>query len=192
MIADTLPYQSFWSSAWAAPLRRACHWLQREAAPDVPSVPDALAPGWLRPLCVQRLIGQAIAARLKRMRTHPDQTLFLFPEQAIPLWTPLAWEPYQPRTLHAGSNDWLTTQVLLEVERLLRILQVPPSLMGQEVWTHAALGACERLAQLYHEFRRRFNARRVRRFFRQALLEYIYWEPASEPPAVEEMSGPTD
>ncbi len=51
------------------------------------------------------------------------------------------------------------------------------TLLGEEVWARAALGACEHLAQVYHAFRRRYGARAVRRFVRRALVEYIYWEP---------------
>ncbi len=56
------------------------------------------------------------------------------------------------------------------------------------------LGACEHLAQVYHEFRRRYGARAVRRFVRRALVEYIYWEPSREDaaPAEAEEAAPAD
>ena len=74
---------------------------------------------------------------------------------------------------------------------MLRILQAPPALLGEVVWTRAALGACEHLAQLYHEFRRRYGARAVRRFVRRALVEYIYWEPPREDAAPAEAAEMT-
>jgi hypothetical protein len=180
MISSWTPFHSFWSSPWSLPLRNACIWLKRVPAPVVPATPDALAPNWIRPLCLQRVIGRAIGARIRWMREHPDQSAFLFPTDAIPLWTREAWTPFARSALRAWNEERLLLLFEIEVERLLRLMQVPPGLMGEEVWTHAVLGACEHLAQLYHEFRRRFGARRVRRFVREVLLDYIYWEP--EPP----------
>ena len=69
MLSTWTPFQSFWSSAWSAPLRDACVWLKQVPGPVVPATPDTLAPGWIRPLCVQREIGKAIAARLAWLRT---------------------------------------------------------------------------------------------------------------------------
>ncbi|HEY7357216.1 MAG TPA: hypothetical protein VH590_12140, partial [Ktedonobacterales bacterium] len=135
------PFQSFWSSPWAASLRAACVWLKREPAPVVPATPDSLAPGWIRPLCLQRQIGKAIAARLAWMRQHPDQAAFLFPETSIPGWTRFFWTPYERRALRSWSDEWLLFHFQLEVERLLRIMQTPPALIGEEDWTLAALGA---------------------------------------------------
>ena len=148
--------------------------------PVVPATPDALAPGWIRPLCVQREIGQAIAARLAWLRQHPDAAGYLYDDYTIPLWTRAGWTPFAQSALRAWSDEWLLLLFQVETERLLRILQAPPALLGEAVWTPAALGACEHLAQLYHEFRRRYGARAVRRFVRRALVEYIYWEPPRE------------
>ena len=64
----------------------------------------------------------------------------------------------------------------IEMERLLRIIQAPPALLGEAVWTRAALGTCEHLAQLYHEFRRRYNARGIRVCVQQILRAYVTWE----------------
>jgi hypothetical protein len=186
MLTGTIPFNSFWSSPWSAPLRGACHWLKREPAPVVPATPDALAPGWLRPLSLQRQIGQAIGWRLKWMREHPDHATFLFPTDSIPVWHDFGWQPYGRGVLRTWSDEWLNLHFVMEFERLLRIIQTPPRLMGEETWTRAALDACQHLAQVYHEFRRRYSSRRVRWFVRRVLEEYISWEPAPESEAAAE------
>ncbi|HEU5370083.1 MAG TPA: hypothetical protein VFU69_16550 [Ktedonobacterales bacterium] len=182
------PFQSFWSSPWAASLRAACVWLKREPAPVVPDTPDSLAPGWIRPLCLQRQIGKAIAARIAWMRAHPDQAAFLYPEDSIPGWTRFFWTPYQRQALRSWSDEWLLFHFQLEVERLLRIMQTPPALIGEEDWTLAALGACGHLAQVYHEFTRRYWVRRVRSFVGDVLHAYVTWEgprPAAPAPSAQ-------
>ncbi len=174
------PFHSFWSSPWAASLRSACVWLKRTPAPLVPPTPDALAPDWIRPLCLQRWVGQAIAARLAWVRAHPDDAGFLYPDETIPLWTQTAWQLYRPDLVRSESEGWLLTRFQIEVECLLRIMQAPPALLGEEIWTRAALGSCERLAQIYHELRRRVGARSARRMLREVLSAYITLEPPAE------------
>ena len=119
------------------------------------------------------------------MCEHPDQGTFLYPVDSMPLWTEEGWTPYAQAALHRWSDEWLVTHFLTEVERVLWLVQVPPTLMGEEVWTRAVLGSCQHLAQVYHEFRRRYKARKVRRFVREALLDYIYWEPKEAPESAE-------
>ncbi len=180
MLSTWTPFHSFWSSPWSARLRGACVWLTQVPGPVVPHTPDALAPGWIKPLCVQREIGKAIAARLAWLRAHPDAAGYLAYEYTIPLWTRAGWTPFAQKALGTWSDERLLLLFQVETERLLRIIQAPPALLGEEVWTRAALGACEHLAQVYHAFRRRYGARAVRRFVRRALVEYIYWEPRRE------------
>ncbi len=133
MLSTWTPFQSFWSSPWSAPLRNACVWLTQVPGPVVPHTPDALAPGWIRPLCVQREIGKAIAARLKWQRQHPDAAGYLYDEITIPLWTQAGWTPYAQSALHAWIDERLLLLGQVETERLLRILQAPPKLLGEEV-----------------------------------------------------------
>ena len=174
--ASTVPFTSFWSQSWSVPLRAACVWLRRTPPPVVPFTPNRLAPGWLRPLCLQREVGQAVGARLTWMRAHPDQAGYLYPTDSIPCWSRDAWIPYERGALRVWTDEWLLVLFQMEVERLLRIVQTPPALLGEEVWTRAALGACEHLAQLYREFRRRYQARPVRLFVRRVLRAYVCWE----------------
>ncbi len=178
--ASSIPYQAFWSQSWSAPLRAACIWLRRDPAPVVSRLPEALAPGWLRPLCVQRCIAQAIAARLAWMRQHPDLAAQRFLYPSTPDWTREAWTPYDRGWLRVWTEAWLLECFQVEVERLLRIMQTPPALLGEEVWTRVALGTCERLAQLYQELRRRSGMRAARRLVRDTLENFICWYPARE------------
>ena len=50
----------------------------------------------------------------------------------------------------------------MEVERLLRIAEESPALVGNGDWTSAALASSEQIAQLYAELKRRHNAVRAR------------------------------
>jgi hypothetical protein len=180
MFATTLVFASFWSGAWSAPLRAACVWLRRTPAPVVPPTPDALAPGWLRPLCVQRWVGLTVAARLAWMRQHPHLTAYPFAHESLPCWGAGAWRPYPRRELRELRQQRLLWLFGLEVERLLRIVQVPPVLVGEEDWTRAALGASEHLAQVYAELKRRAGARTARALVRDVLRRYITWQCPSE------------
>jgi hypothetical protein len=178
--ASTLAFRSFWSQSWSATLRSSCRWLRRDPAPVVPTIPEALAPGWLRPLCFQREVARAIRDRLAWLRANPDQSAMLYLLESLPCWTAEDWTPYRRGVLRAWGDEWLVEQVQIEVERLLRIVDTPPALLGEEVWTHAALGTCERLAQLYRELRRRCGARATRVALRRLLTGYVYWFPQEE------------
>ena len=129
---------------------------------------------------MQRWVGQAIAARPVWMRQHPDRATYLYPEYSIPLWTRAAWTPFARSALCLWSDEWMLELFQLEVERLLRLIQTPPALLGEAVWTRSALGTCEHLAQLYGELRRRYNARGIRVCVQQILRAYVTWEPEEE------------
>ncbi|HLW02627.1 MAG TPA: hypothetical protein VKT82_28495 [Ktedonobacterales bacterium] len=178
--ASTLAFQSFWSQSWSAPLRLACHWLTRDPAPVVPSIPEALAPDWLRPLCFQREVARAIRDRLAWLRAHPDQAAMLYNLDSLPCWSEVDWTPYGRGVLRSWKDERLLEHAQLEVERLLRIMLAPPRLLGEEDWTHAALGTCEHLAQLYRELRRRCGAHAVRVALRHLLTSYVCWVPEQD------------
>jgi hypothetical protein len=179
-VVSTIPFASFWSSPWAAPLRESCVWLQRQAAPVVPPTPDRLVPDWLRPLCFQREIGRTIRARLANARRDARYAATLYAYASQPTWGAEDWRPYGRGVLRSWSKERLLEHFQMELERLLRIMQTPPALLGEAVWTHSALGTCEHLAQLYQEFRRRYGARRTRRFMCKVLTGYAWWFPAEE------------
>src|SRR5579871_4300116 len=110
--ASTLAFQSFWSQSWSAPLRGACRWLTRVPAPVVPSIPEALAPGWLRPLCFQREVARAIRDRLAWLRAHPDQAAMLSQDDSLPCWSEVDWMPYG----RGGLRLWRDVMVLEQVQ----------------------------------------------------------------------------
>lgn len=177
--ASTIPFTSFWSSPWSRSLRAACVWLKRTPAPVVPDTPDRLAPGWLRPLCLHRQIGWAIGARLAWQRAHPDLAALRFPIDSTPCWTEIAWQPYPRRILRVMTDEWLLSFWLVELERLQRIIETPPELIGER-WTRAALGCGEHLTQVYTEFKRRYKARPTRQFIGTLLQDYICWRCPDE------------
>jgi hypothetical protein len=76
------------------------------------------------------------------------------------------------------SDEWLLSCFLVELERLQRVIETPPELVGER-WTRAALGCCEHLTQIYHEFKRRYKARATRSFI-GALQDYIIWQCPDE------------
>ncbi len=64
----------------------------------------------------------------------------------------------------------------MEVERLLRVSEAPPALVGKDDWARAALGVSLRLSQLYAELKRRHRAMRARAMLREALRASIQWD----------------
>ena len=74
------------------------------------------------------------------------------------------------------SDGLLLWCVGLEVERLLRVAQDHPSLVGQMVWTGAALSASEHIARFYAELKRRHKATRARALVREELRRFVAWK----------------
>jgi hypothetical protein len=104
MLCSPDDLESFWSAPWSVPLRCACRWLAPEEQTRADS--DASAPRWLRPLCVQRWVGQAVRDRLAWMQAHPEAAFYRYSgssnerqDQSIPCWTPQATVPYERQTL---------------------------------------------------------------------------------------------
>jgi hypothetical protein len=145
----------FWLMPWSAAFRDACCWIALLGAPLCGSKPDTDAPRWLRPLCLQRWVGQAIAARLAWLREHPDAPAYRFASESEPCWTEDAAARYDRRDLNEHDEAALFRLFNVEVERLLRAAQEAPKLVGEGDWTCAALGAHARIAQLYAELKRR-------------------------------------
>lgn len=178
---NTLPFQAFWSQSWSAPLRASCRWLRRQPGPVVAPLPNLLAPGWLRPLCVQRQIAAAVQARLAWRKAHPEAEPYWAYDWSGLHWDNEGWTPYKPRWLRDESIAYITGRVYVEVERLVRLMQVPPSLLGEDLWTHVALGTCERLAQLYKEVLRRAGRQATRRWLGALLENCVCWNTTPEP-----------
>ncbi len=165
----------FWTLPWSAPLRAALSW-QPEWLPSLSSLP--LAPRWLRPLCVQRWVGQAIAARLAWLarQPYPDAIPARFGSDSFPEWHPFHLGKYGWRELHELHQESLRWLLGMEVERLARLALTPPGEIGGSAWVAACLAICLHVAQLYHELRRRYRARRAREIVREELAAFLVWE----------------
>jgi hypothetical protein len=157
---------AFWFAPWSLPVRSACRWLSlAEKARGARPTP---APQRLRPRCLQRRVGQAVAARLAWRQAHPEAALYRssgasdVADLSIPCWTDKAPGPSEQQPLRAVTEDRLLWGWEVEVERLWRSSETPPSLLGWEVWTQAVLGVGGHLAQLYGELQRGHGARRAR------------------------------
>ncbi len=170
----------FWMTPWSQPLRRACVWIERFGPPISGKRPDKDAPNWLRPLCLQRWVAQAITARLAWMSAHPERAGYRFGRESEPCWDEVAWVSYDRRCLRELGEDTLRWIFGMEVERLLRIVQEAPSLVGGMEWTQATLGASEHVAQVYAELKRRRKAVRARGMLREDLRRFVTWESGGE------------
>ena len=181
MLDSTTDLLNFWMTPWSRALRGACVWLERLGAPISGTRPDAEAPKWLRPLCVQRWVGQAVADRLAWVAAHPEAAAYRCGRESEPCWTEVGWATYARRCLRAMSEETLRWLFVMEVERLVRSLEEAPGLVGGADWTRGVLGACEHVAQVYGEWRRRHKARRARAIVREELAAFVEWTDGSEP-----------
>ena len=68
----------------------------------------------------------------------------------------------------------------VELERLARIAEEAPALVGGGHWTEAALAACAEIARLYAELKRRHRAERARALMGAALRQFVAWEQPRE------------
>ncbi len=166
---------SFWSSSWGVPLRSACRWLslevKRRAEPGVPVA-------WrLGTQCLSRWVGQAIAARWAWLKAHPDAPHYCSPEDSAPVWAALVLPPYDRGWLRTFNEEWdFLWAVRFEAERLMRLLDYPPVLIGEEEWTTAVLALCARLNLVYGELKRRYRAKQARAFLQAVLAQFVVWD----------------
>jgi hypothetical protein len=180
---------SFWLMPWSAPFRHACVWVTRLGAPLQGKQPDKDAPNWLRPLCVQRWVGQAVAARLAWLAAHPEVDAWRFGHESEPAWVEAAYARYDWRCLRAFTDSLLLWLFGMEVERLARIAQEAPALVGSGEWTRAALGAFEHIAQIYAELKRRHKAMQARALLREDLRACITWQAPRQNADVPDAGG---
>jgi hypothetical protein len=169
MVVTTLHFINFWLTPWSDTFRGACLWFTPETQPLRGRKPDSVAPDCVRPLLLQRWVGQAIAARLA---ANPDTEEYRYARESAPRWEMWAWAAYTRRTLRLVSDERLLWLFGLEVERLLRVAQEHPSLVGGDDWTSAALCASEHIAQVYAELKRRHKAMRARALLREELRRF--------------------
>ncbi|HLW03892.1 MAG TPA: hypothetical protein VKT82_34915 [Ktedonobacterales bacterium] len=178
MLVVMAQFINFWLTPWSAPFRAACLWFTPDTQPLQGRKPNTLAPQWVRPFFVQRWVGEAIAARLA---ANPATTAYRFGHDSDPDWEAAAWASYPRAILRQLDEHLLLGIVGMEVERLLRIAQEHPGLVGQMEWTGAALSASEHLAQLYAELKRRHKAMQARALLREELRRFVEWDAASSP-----------
>ena len=167
----------FWHLPWSAPLRAALSW-QADPAQFPDDAPPPVAPPWLKPLCVQRLVGYAIADRVAWLATHPCLEPYRFGRESEPDWHECNLLTYDRRNLREMGEPWLRWMLGMEVERLLRLAQTSPSELGEAAWLAGALAASEHVAQVYHELRRRYKAARARAIVREELRDFLAWQNA--------------
>ncbi len=166
---------TFWLTPWSQPLRDACEWVARDGPPLSGKRPDSDAPAWVRPLFLQRWVARAIAARLAWLREHPDLAGQRFGKESETDWTCVVWTFAEPRCLRELCEETLLWIFNCEVERLLRIAQESPLVVGNGAWTQAALVACAHLARVYAELRRRHRAMQAKAIVREELRRFVTW-----------------
>ena len=127
---------------------------------------------------MQRWVAQAIAERFAWLAAHPAAPRYRYERESEPWWEAAPWTRAETAVLRACSEALLLEMVWIEVERLLCIADAEPKLVGQTGWTCAALCACEHLAQLYTELKRRCKAQQARALVRETLRQSMEWQTA--------------
>ena len=160
---------------WSEPLRNACCWIALLGAPLQGKKSDKEAARWLKPLFVQRWVGQAVADRMAWVRAHPEARGDRFGEESDPGWREEGWAPPERRCLRRLCEEELLRRVAVEAERLARIAEEAPALVGGGHWTEVALASCAEVARLYAELKRRHHAARARALLREELRQFVAW-----------------
>src|ERR1051326_1891164 len=163
----------FWLMPWSEPLRSACCWIALLGAPLHGKKPDKDAARWLRPLFLQRWVGQAVAERMAWLRAHPEANGDRFGDESDPGWREDGWTPPERPRLRRMEEAEVLRLIAVELERLTRIAEEAPALVGGGPWTEAALTACPEMARLYAELRHRHRAGRARELQRAGAAEAI-------------------
>jgi hypothetical protein len=166
---------AFWFMPWSEPFRRACLWFTLETQPLRGKQPDKDVPRWLRPLFLQRWVGNAVAQRLAWLEWHPEITPYRYGRQSELHWHDAAWAAYDRQCLRELSQQRLLWIFGREVERLLRLAEHSPSAVDNGDWTRAALGISLHVAQVYAELRPRLRATRARYLLREELRQFVSW-----------------
>ncbi len=170
----------FWLMPWSEPLRSACCWIALLGAPLQGKKPDTDAATWLKPLFLQRWVGQAVAERLAWLKAHPEAAGDRFGEESDPGWREDGWAPPARPRLRRLCAEELLRLVAVELERLARIAEDVPALVGGGNWTEAALASCAAMARLYAELKRRHRAAQARALVSEALRQFVAWEQPRE------------
>ena len=173
MLALNRDLIDFWLMPWSAFFRATCLWFTLDTQPIQGRPPEKEPPRWMRPLFLQRWVAQAVTTRLK---ANPSTTAYRFGKESESCWDAVAWLRYDWRILRQFNEDILLWIFGMEADRLLRIAQEHPSMVGQVQWTCVVLGASEHLAQLYGELKRRQKALPARTLLREELRRFAEWQ----------------
>ena len=161
----------FWQAVWAAPLRAAFGG----------SFADALffaLPNWpvlrrLGPLCVQRLIAQALITRYAWMRQTHIPVLPRYQEDSQICWDDLLTQPAERQCLQEEDEWGLSRLFGIYLDWLAQIIDLPAEAVDPWRRLAAVVGICGRFAQIYAEWKRRLGAARARAKLREDLRHYL-------------------
>src|ERR1051326_1143422 len=131
MLALNRDLIDFWLMPWSAFFRATCLWFTLDTQPIQGRPPEKEPPRWMRPLFLQRWVAQAVTTRLK---ANPSTTAYRFGKESESCWDAVAWLRYDWRILRQFNEDILLWIFGMEADRLLRIAQEHPSMVGQVQW----------------------------------------------------------
>ena len=162
---------AFWQAVWDAPAQVALGLSLVDTMPD--DLPDWPVPRRLGPLCVQRMIAQAIVTRLAWLRERHIPVLLRLERDSLICWEDVLTRPLPRHLLREGSEWDVDGYVGLYTEWLVHLLNLPEDSVSQVVRLAALAGICGRLGQVYAEWKRRHGWRQARALMREALRHYL-------------------
>jgi hypothetical protein len=115
------------------------------------------------------------ARRLAWLRAHPEAERDRFGEESDPGWEMEGRLLMERRRQGRMDEATLLRLIAVELERLTRIAEEAPALVGGGCWTEAALAACAQVARLYAELKRRHRAERARALLCAELRRFVAW-----------------
>jgi hypothetical protein len=179
---------SFLIARWSLPIRRSCVHLSAQVRHAVRPKTKVPIPKGIRPQFLQRWLGQSIASRLAWQEQRPGPARYRFGIRSAPCWSQTETRPYEGRALRRETEEDLLRYLEIGIERLYRITQEDQTEIGETLWTLTLLSACQHLAQVYLELRRRYKAERARELTWDALRLFVTW--GREPPDTPLLSAP--
>ena len=161
----------FWQAVWAAPLRAACggSWVDALLLP---------LPNWpvlrrLGPLCIQRLIAQAVITRYAWMRKTGIPVLPRYQEDSQICWDDLLCRTIERQCL-LEEDEWGLSRLFgIYLDWLAQIIDLPAEAVDPWRKLAAVVGLCGRFAQIYAEWKRRLGVAQARAKLREDLRHYL-------------------
>ncbi len=171
---------SFLIARWSLPIRRTCPHLPAQERQTVRPKTKVPVPKGIKPQFLQRWLGSAIASRLAWQEQQTTAPRYRFGLRSAPCWSQTMTLPYEGRALRGEEEETLLWYLGMDIERAYRITQADPTEVGENLWTLTLLSACQHVAQVYRELRRRYRAKRARELVWDALRLFVSW--GREPP----------